>query len=106
MLAAKCSCGPSGRNAVRIPPLDYFFGLAADAGRVRAAADDAVNQFATRGFRSLGVARGGENGEWQFLGVLPLFDPPREDSKATIETASQMGIRVKMVTGDNLAIAL
>ncbi len=42
---------------------------------------------------------------WQFLGVLPLFDPPREDAKATIATARQMGVKVKMVTGDALAIA-
>jgi len=40
-----------------------------------------------------------------FLGVLPLFDPPREDAKATITTARQMGVTVKMVTGDALAIA-
>ncbi|MDE3137406.1 MAG: plasma-membrane proton-efflux P-type ATPase [Acidobacteriota bacterium] len=79
--------------------------MAGDAGKARSAALDAVNQFAARGFRSLGVARTGENGQWQFLGVLPLFDPPREDSKSTIATASQMGIRVKMVTGDQIAIA-
>ena len=46
--------------------------------------DKAVNQFAARGFRSLGVARAGEQGSWKFLGVLPLYDPPREDSKVTI----------------------
>ena len=39
------------------------------------------------------------------LGVLPLFDPPRDDAKATISTARQMGVKVKMVTGDALAIA-
>jgi H+-transporting ATPase len=64
-----------------------------------------VNEFAARGFRSLGVARTDAQGQWQFLGVLPLFDPPREDSKATIATARQMGMNVKMVTGDQLAIA-
>jgi H+-transporting ATPase len=42
--------------------------------------------------------------DWQFLGVLPLFDPPREDSRETIATARQMGITVKMVTGDQVAI--
>ncbi len=55
--------------------------------------------------RPQGVARKNENQEWRFLGVLPLYDPPREDSKATLETAKQMGINVKMVTGDQLAIA-
>jgi H+-transporting ATPase len=63
-----------------------------------------VKQFAARGFRSLGVARSSENNQWQFLGVLPLFDPPRPDSKSTIATASE-GIKVKMVTGDQIAIA-
>ena len=37
--------------------------------------------------------------------MLPLFDPPREDAKATIATALQMGVKMKMVTGDALAIA-
>ena len=65
----------------------------------------AVNAFAARGFRSLGVARAEGDGQWQFVGVLPLFDPPREDAKATIATALAMGVKVKMVTGDALAIA-
>ena len=67
--------------------------------------DDAVNKFALRGFRSLGVARTDEQGQWRFLGVIPLYDPPRPDSKATIETAKEMGVNVKMVTGDQIAIA-
>jgi H+-transporting ATPase len=79
--------------------------LAADADQVRGGVDGAVEGFAARGFRSLGVARTRANGAWQFLGVLPLFDPPREDSKATIATAKQMGVKVKMVTGDQTAIA-
>jgi H+-transporting ATPase len=78
--------------------------LAANANEVQAQVDEAVGEFAARGFRSLGVARTDENGQWQFAGVLPLYDPPREDSRATIETAEQMGIRVKMVTGDQIAI--
>ena len=51
------------------------------------------------------MARADGDGQWQFVGVLPLFDPPREDAKATIATARQMGVKVKMVTGDQLAIA-
>src|SRR5271154_4420578 len=79
--------------------------LSADAGAVKPAVDKAVNEFAARGFRALGVARADGDGHWQFLGVLPLFDPPREDANATIATARQMGVKVKMVTGDALAIA-
>jgi H+-transporting ATPase len=79
--------------------------LASDASQVRDSVDKAVNEFAARGFRSLGVARTDEKDHWCFLGVLPLFDPPREDSKETIATAVQMGVKVKMVTGDQIAIA-
>jgi H+-transporting ATPase len=82
-----------------------ILGLASPTADVKNAAEKAVNQFAARGFRSLGVARSDEENHWQFLGVLPLFDPPRPDSKSTIATASQMGIKVKMVTGDQIAIA-
>ena len=79
--------------------------MATNAAEVKQAVDKAVNEFAARGFRSLGVARADEDGQWRFLGVLPLFDPPREDAKSTIATARQMGVNVKMVTGDALAIA-
>jgi H+-transporting ATPase len=79
--------------------------LVADSAQVKPAVDKAVNDFAARGFRSLGVARAGADGKWQFLGVLPLFDPPREDAKETIATALKMGVKIKMVTGDALAIA-
>jgi len=64
-----------------------------------------VDQLAAKGERTLGVARSREDGEWQFMGILPLFDPPREDSVETIDQAHAHGIRVKMVTGDNVAIA-
>jgi H+-transporting ATPase len=79
--------------------------LAGNAGEAKVAVQKAVEEFAARGFRSLGVARAEGDGPWQFAGVLPLFDPPREDAKATIATAKQMGVKVKMVTGDALAIA-
>jgi H+-transporting ATPase len=79
--------------------------LAANADAVKDAMDKAVNDFAARGFRSLGVARADGDGKWRLLGVLPLFDPPREDAKSTVATARQMGVQLKMVTGDALAIA-
>ncbi len=79
--------------------------LAANANEVKPAVDKAVDEFAARGFRSLGVARAEGEGKWQFLGVLPLFDPPREDARETVATALKMGVKIKMVTGDALAIA-
>ncbi|MCB0562758.1 MAG: plasma-membrane proton-efflux P-type ATPase [Phaeodactylibacter sp.] len=79
--------------------------LSANAGQVKSAVDKAVDEFAARGFRSLGVARAEGDGAWQFVGVLPLFDPPREDAEETIKTAKAIGVKIKMVTGDALAIA-
>ncbi|HVS75820.1 MAG TPA: plasma-membrane proton-efflux P-type ATPase, partial [Steroidobacteraceae bacterium] len=78
--------------------------LLGDDSPALAPVQHAVEEFAAKGYRSLGVARTDASGAWRFLGVLPLFDPPREDSKQTIETARQMGIAVKMVTGDQVAI--
>lgn len=79
--------------------------LATGSAKNTTAIETAVNDFASRGYRSLGVARTDDEDRWQFLGVLPLFDPPRPDAAATIATATTMGIHVKMVTGDAIAIA-
>ena len=79
--------------------------LSANAAAVKPAVDKAVDDFAERGFRALGVARAEGDGKWRLLGVLPLFDPPRVDAKSTIATAAEMGVKIKMVTGDALAIA-
>ena len=76
-----------------------------DAASIRNEAEKAINEFAGRGFRSLGVARTDDQGQWHFQGIIPLSDPLREDSKDTIEAAKKTGIRVKMVTGDQVAIA-
>ena len=64
-----------------------------------------VNEFAKKGYRALGVARTNKENKWQFAGLIGLFDPPREDSAQTIKTAQSMGVNVKMVTGDHIAIA-
>lgn len=67
--------------------------------------DEDVNNFASKGYRALGVARTDDKGSWHFAGLIALYDPPREDSKETIKKAQSMGVNVKMVTGDHLAIA-
>ncbi|CAI0555875.1 unnamed protein product [Linum tenue] len=71
-----------------------------------------IEKFAERGLRSLGVARQevpektkeSPGGPWEFVGLLNLFDPPRHDSAETIRRALQLGVNVKMITGDQLAI--
>ncbi|MCY7336267.1 MAG: plasma-membrane proton-efflux P-type ATPase, partial [Chamaesiphon sp.] len=79
--------------------------LSKNADQVKPDVDKAVNDFAKRGFRSLGVARSEKDDQWQFMGVLPLFDPPWDDAASTIASAVKMGIKIKMVTGDAIAIA-
>ncbi|KAL2327351.1 hypothetical protein Fmac_020778 [Flemingia macrophylla] len=71
-----------------------------------------IDEFADRGLRSLGVAlqtvsaktKESAGEPWEFLGLLPLFDPPRHDSAETIRRALDLGVNVKMITGDQLAI--
>ncbi|KAI3463448.1 hypothetical protein Pfo_020111 [Paulownia fortunei] len=72
-----------------------------------------IDKFAERGLRSLAVAqqnvpektKESAGGPWIFVGLLPLFDPPRHDSGETIKRALNLGVNVKMITGDQLAIA-
>ncbi|KAL7224802.1 hypothetical protein ACSBR1_026145 [Camellia fascicularis] len=72
-----------------------------------------IEKFAERGLRSLAVGRQevpektkeSLGSPWQFVGLLPLFDPPRHDSAETIRRALHLGVNVKMITGDQLAIA-
>ena len=79
--------------------------LCSNAAAVKLSVDEAVQDFVSKGFRSLAVAQAMGDGAWKFLGILPLFDPPWDDAKATLETARGMGVSIKMVTGDQLAIA-
>jgi H+-transporting ATPase len=98
--------GPDGQTfkATKGAP-QVILALDPNSEKIQADFDKAVNEFASRGFRSLGVARTDNKGEWQLIGIIPLSDPLREDSKATIKTTREMGLAVKMVTGDQLAIA-
>ncbi|EOY26003.1 hypothetical protein QUC31_011884 [Theobroma cacao] len=79
---------------------------------VKKKAHDIIDKFADRGLRSLGVARQtvpektkeSSGDPWEFVGLMPLFDPPRHDSAETIRRALHLGVNVKMITGDQLAI--
>ncbi|MEZ5818265.1 MAG: plasma-membrane proton-efflux P-type ATPase [Hyphomicrobiaceae bacterium] len=75
------------------------------AQELRAAIETQVDKLGADGYRALGVARKTEGESWQFLGLIPIFDPPREDAQTTIAKARGMGLDVKMITGDHEAIA-
>jgi H+-transporting ATPase len=79
--------------------------LALNSSQIQSEVEQVVDEFASRGFRSLGVAKTNNEGQWLFLGLLPLYDPPRSDSQMTIQEMHSLGVKVKMLTGDQLAIA-
>jgi len=64
-----------------------------------------VDQLATKGYRTLAVGRQRSGAQQELLGLIPLYDPPREDSRQVIADMQAYGVEVKMVTGDHIAIA-
>jgi H+-transporting ATPase len=86
--------------------------LAHNKAEIETRVHSVIDKFAERGLRSLGVAKQevpekskeSAGGPWEFCGLLPLFDPPRHDSAETIRRALNLGVNVKMITGDQLAI--
>ncbi|KAI9339448.1 hypothetical protein DFJ73DRAFT_779334 [Zopfochytrium polystomum] len=68
---------------------------------------NAVNDFARRGLRALGVARTVDDAmtKFEMVGMISLLDPPRPDSAQTIKECGELGIGVKMITGDQQIIA-
>lgn len=88
VISALCGMGEKG-NETQLSK-DYF-------GKVM--------ELAKHGIRALGVARSDDDGKsWTLLGLLSLLDPPRVDAKETIAKAKELGLSVKMVTGDDVAI--
>ncbi|KAI4354707.1 hypothetical protein L6164_003552 [Bauhinia variegata] len=92
---------------------EQILNLAHNKSEIEKKVHTIIDKFAERGLRSLAVARqevpernkDSPGGPWEFVGLLPLFDPPRHDSAETIRRALDLGVSVKMITGDQLAIA-
>lgn len=72
---------------------------------IKMSVENAVSQMASDGYRALGVARKDHDGQWRYLGLIALFDPPRDDTIETIQSAKEMGLEIKMLTGDHGSIA-
>eukprot|EP01032_Pedospumella_encystans_P016080 gene16080-biopygen13139 len=72
---------------------------------ITAAVEEDVHSFGLRGIRTLAVAKTNDKDQWEFLGMLTFLDPPRPDTKQTIEDSNKYGVAVKMITGDHLLIA-
>ncbi|KAG8656578.1 hypothetical protein MANES_04G152300v8 [Manihot esculenta] len=92
---------------------EQILNLSQEKDKIAGKVHNIIDKFAERGLRSLGVAlqevpektKDSPGGPWTFCGLLPLFDPPRHDSAETIRRALNLGVCVKMITGDQLAIA-
>lgn len=98
--------GPEGKffKVTKGAP-QVILSLVADKSLIWDKVDKYITDFANRGYRALGVAKTDDVGNWQLVGLFALYDPPREDSAETIKTAEAMGVSVKMVTGDHVAVA-
>ncbi|WVZ10448.1 hypothetical protein V8G54_014978 [Vigna mungo] len=91
---------------------EQILNLAHNKAEIERRVHSVIDKFAERGLRSLAVAyqevpdgrKESAGGPWQFVGLLSLFDPPRHDSAETIRRALNLGVNVKMITGDQLAI--
>jgi H+-transporting ATPase len=67
---------------------------------------DKDKELSSKGYKTLGVAIKINEKPWTFCGILPMMDPPRDDSAKTIMDLKFAGIKTKMITGDHLNIAI
>mmetsp|Transcript_8326 Transcript_8326/g.24910 ORF Transcript_8326/g.24910 Transcript_8326/m.24910 type:complete len:686 (+) Transcript_8326:251-2308(+) len=98
---------PDGGELLVAKGAPQIIGNTLSSPEERAATDRYIDERASRGLRSIAVAQSADGGDtWQLVGLISLLDPPRPDSAATIRRAQELGVEVKMVTGDQLAIAV
>jgi H+-transporting ATPase len=81
--------------------------MAENRAEISEAVDNKVMELAKRGIRSLAVScTKDEHSGWIFMGIMTFLDPPRPDTKHTIDRAKEFGVAVKMITGDHKTIAI
>eukprot|EP00041_Stephanoeca_diplocostata_P023697 m.587834 g.587834 ORF g.587834 m.587834 type:complete len:1039 (+) comp22358_c0_seq2:242-3358(+) len=78
--------------------------LSHNADEIRQEVEEAMEMFASKGLRPVAVAEC-VDGKWHFMGMMSLFDPPRDDTHIVVESAIRLGASVKMITGDHQLIA-
>jgi Mg2+-importing ATPase len=76
---------------------------------------DQYRQLSAAGYRVLGVAYKTTSSETDFtreqenkmifLGFITLFDPPKKNVKETLDKLTQLGVHLKLITGDNALVA-
>eukprot|EP00243_Klebsormidium_subtile_P003303 TRINITY_DN16657_c0_g1_i1.p1 TRINITY_DN16657_c0_g1~~TRINITY_DN16657_c0_g1_i1.p1 ORF type:complete len:982 (+),score=329.76 TRINITY_DN16657_c0_g1_i1:182-3127(+) len=100
--------GPDGKKfkTTKGAP-QIIMGLCHNKAEIAKEVESTVHQFGLRGIRCLAVARTveGTDNQWELMGIMTFLDPPRPDTKRTIERAMEYGVGVKMITGDQVVIA-
>jgi Mg2+-importing ATPase len=90
-------------------------GKRVDLESVRAKIQRQFESFSRKGYRVLGVAfrdmadesnltKASEQ-DMTLAGMLILHDPPKEDSRAALQKLRNLGIQLKVITGDNRLVA-
>ena len=101
---AQVTAGGMARRIAKGAP-QAILAWAKASPETRSAVEARVDALAADGYRALAVAEHIGDQPARVLGLLPLYDPPREDAAATVSAIRRLGVAVKMVTGDHIAIA-
>jgi Mg2+-importing ATPase len=90
-------------------------GTLIEIATVRERIQQHLEEFSNKGFRTLGVAYRNmgagsvisktDEAGMTFLGFLVLFDPPKPDIVKTIGSLKDLGVSLKIITGDNHLVA-
>jgi H+-transporting ATPase len=97
-------CSAAGFKVTKGAP-QVVLQLASDIDAGTQNVEAALDYFAGKGYRAIGVAKTDLQDDWRFVGLVAIYDPPRDDSAETISAAQSMGVHIKMITGDHVSIA-
>eukprot|EP00884_Botryococcus_braunii_P018072 jgi/Botrbrau1/4949/Bobra.0122s0027.1 len=97
--------GPQGVFKVTKGAVHIIMKLVHNAHDIEGAVDAKVTEYGMRGIRCMAVAKTNKDDQWELIGILTFLDPPRPDTKHTIDKSMEFGVDVKMITGDNVLIA-
>jgi H+-transporting ATPase len=86
--------------------VDVIAGLCKLAPQATGDLDRQAQEQAQHGYRTLAIARGPESATPEVIGLVSFQDPPRADAGPLISVLRDLGISVKLLTGDALPIAV
>eukprot|EP00629_Pelagomonadales_sp_RCC1024_P000254 CAMPEP_0119262516 /NCGR_PEP_ID=MMETSP1329-20130426/2201_1 /TAXON_ID=114041 /ORGANISM="Genus nov. species nov., Strain RCC1024" /LENGTH=954 /DNA_ID=CAMNT_0007262165 /DNA_START=115 /DNA_END=2979 /DNA_ORIENTATION=+ len=107
-LVSKClDTSAGGEDAAAIQWKVAADGVAGGYEGLKKAVEAADVALSRSGYKTIAIAaRPSDDAKFEFLGLLPMIDPPRFDTKQTIANLNHAGVGVKMITGDHQNIAI